>query len=294
MLYFPRVFLLLLLALPQEEPAAAFRKIEDSLRAARTLSIRYSYDFHEEREGKETVVHGGEGLLLVGEGNRIHTWVDMKMGLFGSSFLLVSDGKQVRLKYAEEKRKDCPPDLREMFIAGLAKEGVFLDTSILMLMDLAGKPGEGLPRLGVTEIREGKADGEARGLVLTVKAGRARTIELWYDPKTQRPLRRRLQTHPGRFIVERYTEWTVDAEIPAETFALDAKRSGPAAPPVPELTGAELSSGYIRAKIGVARELKKGGQDEKAVAALEEVILTFPTHERTKEALQLYREWKKD
>ncbi len=220
--------ILLALAISLQEGTAedSYRRVEETLQKAKSLSMKYTLD----------LAIGGQkmtasGILILKEGNRLKIAVSMKgAGGPNQEASVVSDGSSVRSlpkpPGATEAEWSVPRTLNESVIVAFLRVGC-LDLHRLphRIHDFENDPKVSLV---VSGIRRGEDDSGLRTLLYTLQEGSGRAeIKVWFDPKAW-ILRKRVLTLPAQngkpqaIVTETY-EPAVDAEVPDDVFKLAGK-----------------------------------------------------------------------
>ncbi len=217
-------------ALLVQEPSAeeTFKKIEESIARARTLSVQFKL----ESQSEARKLHSCSGMLLAKEGNRLRFELKGDLGRFKLYRSVVADGTTLVVDHGQgvEKREEVPKGLREDVNALLSRSGICID----FFGAGVSKPGGAKrPREAylVSDFKREKDDQGGGTLTYKLKvAGGPQdepwSVRLWHDSDF-RPTRRSLVTRfqgVQTVIMETYTGFTVDSDIPDEKFKLPAEK----------------------------------------------------------------------
>jgi outer membrane lipoprotein-sorting protein len=212
-----------LLALGQEMNAdETFRKIEETIRKAGTVAVRFSCE--SARRGDEKKV-SASGELLLKEGNKCSYRFHKKVPGEGEvSVSIVSDGTttQTRVNGAltrEAATRDVQNRRLSMF---LARSGLFV-YQLLPALFPGIRRGGPLETLEIVDAAHGKEEDSARTVRYDLKVpgqeGPAIRVTLFYEARTFKPLKR-VVTIEDLTITETYESFVTDSDLPDEKFAL--------------------------------------------------------------------------
>jgi outer membrane lipoprotein-sorting protein len=202
------------LALLQSETAEdTFKRLEQSLVQAKSLSIKCRLDF---AQGDQTVT--ATGTLLLKEGNKAKI---MMAGAKGSPWA-VSDGTNVTVD-ARQAAIDgatwhTPKDLNVRMATKAARWGMLDLPSLPRLIRVyENDPKE---RLKVSDFAFGEKNGDLQTLTYVLRDGNGQAdIKLWYHPTNLALKKQSLSVANANVTVtETYEEFTVNGEIPDESF----------------------------------------------------------------------------
>jgi outer membrane lipoprotein-sorting protein len=220
---------LLMLALFLQEGTAedSFRRIEETLQKARSLSIKHQVEM---AIGDQKLITSGTVLLK--EGNRLR--ITLSMGGAGSpkkEASAVSDGSTVRSLPPRpglaETEWATPKTLNESVTVALLRTGCFeLHWIPARIHQFGTNPNESLV---VSEFRKGDDDSGLRTLQYTLQEGSGRVgMKVWFDPRTWM-LRKRVISVPAQAgrppatVTETYETFTVNSDISDDVFKLTDK-----------------------------------------------------------------------
>lgn len=226
----------------------AFRRIEERLARAKTLSLKYS------SETGSPAIHRMKGSFHLGEGGKLN-W-DARLSSPHASFdwplRAVSDGPRIQVKFPTVQRltlgrpeeswrsrevmdRETPPGFRERMLRLLLVFGLsgpaLPRRDEQFWMDARNEPlwhssPYDLPwsRVEARELRGPGREGEWETLSFKIKVEGLEPLyeaKLVYEPATSRLVRRELflTPLPSLVLTERYETWEWDRGLPPETFA---------------------------------------------------------------------------
>jgi outer membrane lipoprotein-sorting protein len=208
-----------------------FKKIEDTVAAAKTLSLKFDVKLVKAAGVEESVLRG---TILLKKGDRMSLDSAVIKGGAQKEMLFVSDGSKLSARADGRIRgtKETPKDLNAHLAAFLTRAGVLHFIGAITPAFF----GEGLNlerAPSVTEIKTGEDEGNLKTLsyktVITPLVAPPATLDvrLWYEPKSlrlaKRTMRYRSETDPLTFN-ETYEEFAIDADIPDEKFKLPEEK----------------------------------------------------------------------
>jgi len=220
---------LMVLAISLQEGTAedAYRRIEETLEKAKSLSIKYQVEL---ATGGQKMT--ASGTVLLKEGNRLKVTLSSGgAGAVKQDASAVSDGSTVRSlpkrPGSNETEWITPKTLNERVTVSLLRSGCFeLHRLPGRMRDHETNPKDSLV---VSELRKGDDDSGLMTLVYTLQEGSGRgEMRVWVDPKTWLP-RKRVFTIPAQgpqrpaTVTETYETFAVNVEIPNEVFTLTVK-----------------------------------------------------------------------
>ena len=221
------VLIVLAISLQDGTAEESYRRIEETLAKAKSLSIKYQVE----------LAMGGQkmtasGTVLLKEGNRLKvTLSSADAGVAKQDASSVSDGSNVRSlpmrPGSTETEWVTPKTLNERVTVALLRSGCFeLHRLPGRMRDYDTNPKDSLV---VSDLRKGDDDSGLRTLVYTLQEGSGRgEMRVWIDPKTWL-LRKRVLTLPAQgpqrpaTVTETYETFAVNSEIPNEVFKLTDK-----------------------------------------------------------------------
>jgi outer membrane lipoprotein-sorting protein len=225
--------LLLAAALFTQDKTAeeTFKKIEEQIQTAKTLSIKFKVDAKEKQKGMTLT-----GTAFIRDGNKFSISARMKDQGREEEFSVISDGKQLQRKAstAEPETRDTPKDFVPRFETSFIRTGIILAVmSTLRPSTVEGKEGQDLKKLfSVTDFKNGDDVEGAKTLSYTLRFPETKpdlsgSCILRYDPVTLKVLGRTL-TMTGRgadatVFTETYEDFALNADIPDEKFKLPGK-----------------------------------------------------------------------
>ena len=187
--------------------------MEHSIEEAKTLRIKYRLDLD---LGGQTAT--GTGIVLLKQGNKAKITLT---GAKGDPWA-VSDGKKLTVDanqaLIDGAELDTPKELNVRVATKLARWGVLDLPSFPRVIRIYGvDPKE---RLKVSDIKYGEKDGDVQTLTYVVQEGNGKAeLKLWIDPKDLTLKKRTLSVaNLKATVTETYEEFTVNGEIPDESF----------------------------------------------------------------------------
>jgi len=293
------VFATALVFLLQETSAEeAYRKIEETLAKAKTVTLKYTWKLRP----VPSKPFEGSGTLLLKSGGKAH--LDLKFENPGGehTLRLVSDGSKMQYSF-EPPGKETPKIVHED-----TPENIMDDLGIVRFGPFKGITYSGLthhrPRGGeldlmvkkayhLTDFGAGEDDGGAKTLTYKLRCYESEEgdVRLWYDPLSNRPLKREIRHEfwpvggaNGKTRTETHEEFTFDADIADEKFILPVEK------PNPEV--------YRATDIGEPEGFQlKAAKDVRLVGRLEHGTLEYEGAGELAEAFRAYvagmteREW---
>ena len=227
------VLALPLLAAQEESAEQVFKKIEEAIKGAKTLSVKLEgyVSAHASvrrsglrRYGPNTV----HATLLLKEGDKARLsirkpfrWEDERLVPF------YSDGTKAKCD-PDEGAWDAPKGINTFFRIAITRAGLShlrtMMSRILSDEDLKKLPDPNT-FLKVSDVKYGDDDGQAKTLTYKLKSGKGDEpilVRLWYDPKTYGLLKRTLkgQGRDRSWIIETYKSFDMNGDIPDEKFTL--------------------------------------------------------------------------
>lgn len=206
--------LLAALALLQQETAEeTFKRFEQTLVQARSLRLKCRMDL---AVGNQTAA--ATGIVLLKEGNKAKITLT---GAKGNPWA-VSDGTKVTVDaqqaVADGATWNTPKDLNLRVATKLARWGI-LDLPSLP-RSICTHDTDPREKLKVSDFKFGEKDRDGQTLTYVVQEGNgAAELKLWLDPKTLALKKRTLSVAKmNATVTETYEEFTVNGEIPDESF----------------------------------------------------------------------------
>ena len=211
------------LCFQSETAEETFRRVEETLAKAKTLSIQYRVEL---AMGDQKM--SATGSVLIKEGNRLKITLATTVPKQEAS--AASDGTTVRClpprPSTPEVEWPVPAALNADVTVFLLRSGCFELHRVPSRMHFNEmKPKE---TLLVSDLRKGEDDGGLRTLTFTLRENQGRgEVKVWIDSKTW-TLKRRVmsvETAPGKTstVTENYDTFKVNGEIPDHAFALPPK-----------------------------------------------------------------------
>lgn len=219
-------FLLILGTIAQESTEETFRKIEESIEKANTLSVTF-------------LCVGPEGFrctgtLLLKEGGCFNFAAHTRRGVREEDVTRICDGTRISSRNGEGDitLSDVPKVQRGSAAPVFARLGAFMGS------ELAGYPGlhpeEDIKKVfAIKDVREGEDDQDAKTLLYSIRLLRAPPqigdidVKLWYEPKSYKILKRVIglskQNIVGTFV-ENYSEVIFNKSIPDNKFKIKASK----------------------------------------------------------------------
>jgi outer membrane lipoprotein-sorting protein len=223
-------FLAVCLLLQAESAEETFKKIEESLKTAKSVRVQFVWDgaTKSDLEGKVDA----RGNVLLKEGNRVNLVASVTEKAQTSELRIISDGKTVKSKLGPKRllESETPKHLEiglKMALHRLgAMQAVLIAHKICMLdaaeqeeaLDLGKRPP-------LTDFRAGPDDGEWKTMTYKITpdgADSAAEVRLWYTPEGYKLVKRTITIkRPSESVfTETYKEWSVDAELDNDEFTL--------------------------------------------------------------------------
>lgn len=199
--------------LQQETAEEAFKRLEESVLKAKSLSIKCRMDL---AMGSQTAT--ATGVLLLKGTNKMKITA---VGAFGDPWA-VSDGKKLtvdaRQALSDGAEFASPKNLNADMATVMLRTG-FVDLPLRprRIQIYGYDPKE---RLKVSDFQFGGKDGDLQTLTYVLQEGNGKAeIKLWYDPKSL-ALKKRSSSVPDKkaSVTETYEEFTLNGDIPDEKF----------------------------------------------------------------------------
>jgi hypothetical protein len=195
------LFLLLSLALAQDTPEQAFRKIEAAIEAARTIKVEFTID------AKVPDARPGKGTMSIGEGGTLRVDARLESEKQSLSLMVESDGKRVKSTFESKTLEfDVDPKyLRSNHNVYLSRLGIFIGiafehgirTGNARTLKQNGEPivFDLKQMFLVQDVRAaGESSDGARILTYGFKSAfepmPVSDVKIWYDPGSYKLLRR--------------------------------------------------------------------------------------------------------
>jgi outer membrane lipoprotein-sorting protein len=220
------LLLAIMICLQEDTAEETYRRVEETLAKAKTLSIQYRAEL---AFGPQKMTL--KGSVFLKEGNRLKiTLTSVDPAAPKQEASAASDGTTVRSlpprPGSPEVEWNAPATLNEDVTVSLLRAGCFELHRVPSRIHFSElKPKEALI---VADLRKGEDDGGFRTLTFTFKEGNGSgNVKLWIDPKTWTLKRRVLNVElvPGQnsTVTENYDTFKVNGEIPNDAFALPGK-----------------------------------------------------------------------
>jgi outer membrane lipoprotein-sorting protein len=224
----PLVAACLLLQAPSAEET--FKKIEESLNAAKSVRVTFVWDgaTKSDQQGKVDA----RGNVLLKEGNRARLVATVTEKHQSSELRIISDGTMVKAKLGPKRMLECetPRHLgagMKMALHRLgAMQAVLIAHKICMLdpseqdeaLDLSKRPP-------LSDFRAGEDDGDWKTMTYKITpegTDSAAEVRLWYVPDTYKLVKRTITLkRPNESVfTEVYNEWTTEGDLDNEEFTL--------------------------------------------------------------------------
>lgn len=230
--------LIALALLVQERSAeATFKKIEQKIEAAKTISLRFTMETTG-NEGKPTGASEVSGPLMIKNPRKLRLEYTGRlydgMRNHEKSARFVTDGEKVFAEVAGEKRP-MDTNIKSGFKPLLSRCGVKIGWGILLIQksDPAGKLHtvdlDLANRFTLIDFKHGEDDGPSKTLAYTLRRNVGAeqvdvAMKIWYDSKTLLLTKRELMEPNRARTTETYTDLKLNAEIGDDTFEVrDAK-----------------------------------------------------------------------
>ncbi len=241
------LFLAAAFLLQDKTAEETFRKIEEAIDKAKTISIRMKYKLilSSGKPGLDPAEMETKAEILLNDRNMVQVIVDPNAMFVGGGddLSVLSDGTHLRVVDPSDEVRigDSPKSLTNGFKTILARTGYFGAQLFVPRKDplaLARKEpdlkkfleGDLKKKFEVLDLASGKdKDGEWLTYTLgTGEKGDKPQMTIWYSPKTYSLLKRKLAipfVADGQMIeIETYDEFLLNADIPDEKFRLPAKK----------------------------------------------------------------------
>lgn len=219
------LLLAITMCLQDETAEDTYRRVEETLAKAKTLSIKYRIDLV---AGPSKM--SADGTVHLKEGNRLKITLTSVPGAPKQEASAASDGTTVRCHPprpgATETEWAAPATLNEDITLALLRAGCYELHRVPLRMHHSDlKPKE---QMTLSDFRKGEDDAGLRTVLFKVSEGSGGgEVKVWVDPKTW-TLRRRVlsaEMAPGikATVTENYEIFKLNGEIPNDAFALPAK-----------------------------------------------------------------------
>jgi outer membrane lipoprotein-sorting protein len=222
--------LALCILLQAESAEEAFKKIEETLNAAKCVRVHFVWDgaTKSDLEGKVDA----RGNVLLKEGNRVNLAASVTEKTQTSELRIISDGTTVKSKLGPKRmiESETPKHFEEGLKMALhrlgAMQAVLIAHKICMLdpseqeeaLDLGKRPP-------LSDFRAGPDDGEWKTMTYKITPDGSESsaeVRLWYTPEGYRLVKRTITIKkPSESVfTETYKVWSLDAELGNEEFNL--------------------------------------------------------------------------
>jgi len=207
-----------------------FRKIEESILAAKTLRVNVSSDATLRWDKTELKCHF-KGELLLAEGHRIHLSGLMTQDGKETKGSLISDGKKLAQRPESEGEPKLSPKTMDNFIrTAVARSGILggqLIAGLAMAFE-TDRERDFREFFSVGGFENGDDEKGMKTLTYTLRmSGDNGQVKIWYDPKSLKLLKRTLSFKgggPGSEFTETYEDFTVNTDISEDKFKLPAEK----------------------------------------------------------------------
>ena len=276
------------LALLLQDTAAedVHKRIEETLRKAKTVTLAWTWEVRP----WASKVWEGSGTLLLKKGDKANLSLKFENPAGKHQLRLVSDGSAMKYTYEPSNQMSLkivheatPKNIMDDL--GIVRFGPFEGLKYSGMMKIYPRGGE-LDRfaresLKLTAFKLGEDDKGARILTYGIMSYQQdqSEVKLWYDPQSHQPLKRLIRHEfwpvggaNGKTQTESIEQFTLDAEIPDEKFALPEEKPDPAvyrATDIGEPKGLALKSARDIRLVGW---LEHGTLDYEGTGALVDVL----------------------
>jgi outer membrane lipoprotein-sorting protein len=214
------VLVALALLLQEKTAEETFRKIEEQIESAGSVSVRYKVEGMADGEKSQMSL-----TLLLKEGNKVRLTIQGDRRGKEISGELICDGERVGMPGGKEKPEKAPPGFKNSNATILVRSG---SLSALQYITLWGRDlGKEKTTLQVSDFKADSDDGNAKTIRYRLRVGKSELeTKLWYDPKTHAILKRRFSGKADGAecsVMETYDEFLLNTEIPEERFKLREK-----------------------------------------------------------------------
>ncbi len=225
--------LLLAAALLMQDKTAeeTFKKIEESILKAKTLTVKYRMLY---KNAGDTA-----GFLILAQGNKVFSrdaWFETNGHVMVSG--CSCDGKQIAARnnaYSEWETHQTAPDLGEEVRIELARDGIWGAVThplFIVRNGFGAEDGKVKKSLVTSDFRSEPGEGKDASLSYSIAEthlNHSGRIRLWYDPRTLALIKRELRMRFGGsdhddLFAEIYDEFTLNANIPDEKFKLPEEK----------------------------------------------------------------------
>ncbi len=207
----------------EDEAEKLFRAMEQKVKAAKTLRVRYELDISAAADKKGTV----KGAILLGEGDQYR--LDGEGKIFGQQvkFTTVCDGARVSEvvepppPQSETNPPRQPKGSGAFLRAALPPLGFFLTSLFMDRRDTWEPPTVSDFKLVGNEKVGGRA-AKVIQFTVTAKGGDGTAFKLWLDAETNLPAKLAMTGGESdiKAVTETYAEFAVDVKVEAKSFAV--------------------------------------------------------------------------
>ncbi len=226
------IFAFIFLSCLQEATAdETFKRIEQAVDNAPSLKIDFSYLSVSIKDGIEDLRTKASGTVLLKKENKVNAVIPLPGD--APPAILVSDGQQLSCYWKGNHRTLTTSGARNWLSIAFARAGAYRGASCYALIMI--KSPKEVPavtsELPVSEVTYGNNEKDGKSLTYLVALGATGNVvktQLWYDPKTNLPIKRVIWLkNPEHRITETYSEVSPTADIPEEMFKLTPENTKP-------------------------------------------------------------------
>lgn len=222
----------ILAAIRAQVSEETFKKIEESIEKAKTVSIRIKYDWYRKNH-EEAKRFRGSGTLLFKEGNKISLTLNgLDRDEKEIENVAICDGSTLAFRGQlwqwgpGEGKLGGEKGVKDIFATVFARGGAAFAMDCWRLLPHG--------REKLANAAEFSAIGEDKGgmtlsykLTSSLEAGVTIDVKLWYDPKDFKLLKRTLEIKGEKTVgsfTETYDEFVLNTDIPDEKFAIPEEK----------------------------------------------------------------------
>lgn len=223
---------LILLSLFQDATAEeTFKRIEQAVGSASSLRIDFSYLSVSLKDGVEDLRTKASGTVLLKKENKVKAVIPLPGD--APPAIVVSNGEQLSCYWKGNHRTLAASGSKDWLSIAFARAGAYRGVSCYaLIMIKSPKEVPDIAReLPVYEVAFGNDEKDGKSLTYSVTLGANGNIvktQLWYDPKTNLPVKRIIWLkNPEHRITETYSEVSLAADIPDEMFKLTPENTKP-------------------------------------------------------------------
>lgn len=204
-----------------------FRRIEKALDETKSLKVKFTLELIEKRSDQEKHIAASGELSTKGT-NKVFLLI--RVPALPRETRFINDGTRMGTWRDGEKlgaAQPSSPDSSGRLTTGLLRAGI---ASADRILERQAKETDLKKVLVLSDFKTGPDEGEAKTLSFRCTPAGSREVQdvtLRYDPKTYRLLGRKGVAHRpdggSTTAVEKYEEFTLDADVPEDTFKLPEK-----------------------------------------------------------------------